>query len=519
MDKKSLKKLPLGISTFSEIIQENYVYVDKTEQIYQMVTGGKYYFISRPRRFGKSLLVSTLAELFSGNKELFKNLWIGHSDYDWQKYPVIRFDFSSISTVSVDELRYDIIGTLEENAADYDVDITKQQTITGKFKALIKRLASKERMVILVDEYDKPILDHVDNPLEARVYREVLKSLYIAIKGSDQYIRFVLLTGVSKFAKTSIFSGINNLRDITLSKFYATLFGYTHQELSDNFQNHLIAQVPAVGETVSSVIQNMRWQYDGYQFFQNCEPVFNPYSVLTSLTENALENYWFATGTPTFLIELLKTGQYSLDHIYQPIMSAHELDAFEPDAIKISALLYQTGYLTIIDYDRNAKMYTLDFPNHEVASAFNLLVSTSFTQLTENQTKTYAAHILKTFIHQDMTELQAVLQNFFNEMPYNVHIRREFDLHIIIFSVFKLIGIEVDPEVVTSLGRADLVVSLQKLVYVIELEFNGSAAQALEQIKDKKYYEKYENTGKQITLVGINFDESTKTVSLESQTI
>jgi len=527
MAEQKLKKLPLGLSDFKKIIDGDYVYVDKTQLIYELIAGGDYYFLSRPRRFGKSLLISTLEELFSGNKKLFENLWIGKSGYTWPVYPIIHFDFSSISNLSVQELRQDIIDTIEEIAITYAIEVPKQQTIAGKFKALIKQLATINQVVILVDEYDKPILDHIDNLDEAKAQRAVLKSLYTAIKGSDRYIKFLLLTGVSKFAKTSIFSGINNLRDITLSKQYATLLGYTHQELTDNFADYLEKQVPEIGDTVPAVIKNMQQQYDGYQFFQNSELVFNPYSVLTSFTENALGNYWFATGTPTFLITLMKTSTYPLNRIYQPIMSADELDGFEPNDIKITALLYQTGYLTIKDYNKNSKGYTLDFPNYEVASAFNLLVSTSFTQLTGDQTKTYAAQIAQAFAQKNMVELQNILQSFFNEMPYNVHIKREFDLQIIIFSVFKLIGIEVDSEVVTSLavpaeafsegwGRADLVVSLPKLVYVIELKFNKTAQEALSQIQDKKYYEKYLNSGKKITLLGINFDEPTKTVSLES---
>jgi len=530
MAEQKLKKLPLGISTFSEIIQEGYVYVDKTEHIYNMVTGGKYYFISRPRRFGKSLLVSTLAELFSGNKELFRDLWIAQSSYDWPVYPVIRFDFSAIGHRTTADLIINIDVRLDTIARDFKLDVSNYPSIDSKFQEIIIQLSKINKVIILIDEYDKPILDHIDDVKEAKAQREVLKSLYSVIKGSDQYLKFVLLTGVSKFSKTSIFSGINNLLDISMDGRYATLLGYTKKEVENYFVDYLEQLAKNQSGTYVETVRKITDYYDGYQFAEETDRVFNPYSTMACFEASVYRKFWFRTGTPAFLIELIKTGNYPLSALYQPIMSAEELDAFEPNDIKITALLYQAGYLTIKKYHRENDDYTLDFPNHEVASAFNLLLSSTFTQLTYRRSKTYAAKIAQTFICNNMAELQQVLQNFFNEMPYNVHISREFDLQIVIFSVFKLIGIEVDPEVVTSLGRADLVVSLPqpshkasagtaRLVYVIELKFNKSAKEALDQIQDKKYYEKFLNIGKQITLVGINFESETKMVSLESQEI
>jgi len=516
MVEKKLKKLPLGISTFSEIIQENYVYVDKTEHIYQMVTGGKYYFLSRPRRFGKSLLVSTLEELFFGSRELFKNLWIAKSDYDWQKYPVIRFDFSAIGHRTTDDLITNINVRLDTIARDYELDVTRYPSIDSKFQEIIIQLSRTNKVVILVDEYDKPILDHIDNPIESKAQREVLKSLYSVIKGSDRFLRFVLLTGVSKFAKTSIFSGINNLRDISLSEEYSTFFGYTHRELVDNFTPHLEKQIPALGSAIHVVIENLENQYDGYRFAKNAALLFNPYSVLTSLTEHTLGNYWFETGTPTFLVDLLQKNDYRPETLIQPVLNAGSLGSFESDNIPLASLLFQTGYLTIKGYDPKTDNYLLGVPNREVNSGLTLYLVDAFTRLPASESLQYAQLITKTFVNGDMVKLQQRLQEFCNHMPYTVHIKSEYQFQFVLYAIFALIGVTVDPEVTTSLGRADLIVGFPKLVYVIELKFNKTAKEALEQIQNKKYYEKYENTDKQITLVGINFESETKTVSLES---
>ncbi len=520
MVEQKLKKLPLGLTTFSEIIRDDYVYVDKTESIYQLVTGGKYYFLSRPRRFGKSLLVSTLTEFFSGNRELFKHLWIGQSDYDWPVHPVIRFDFSEMSSFSVQCLQEDIIGIINEIAALYGIEVpASKTTITGKFKSLIIQLSKINKVVILIDEYDKPILDHIDNPEEAKAQREILKSLYSVIKGSDQYLKFVLLTGVSKFAKTSVFSGINNLSDISMDRRYATMLGYLRDELGIYFGDYLERFSKKLSISVNELETKLVNYYDGYHFTKESAPVFNPYSVMLSLDAQEIEDYWFKTGTPTFLVKLLRKHDYDVDTVTHPVINKASLDAFEPDDIELAALLFQTGYLTIKGYDSATGNYTLGVPNREVSDGLTIQLVDAFTGLQANKSIQYAQRIFKTFVDGDMTKLEQVLQEFFNKMPYTVHVKSESQLQFVLYAIFALIGVTVDPEVTTSLGRADLVVGFPKLVYVIELKFNKTAHEALEQIQDKKYYEKYENIDKQITLVGINFDSETKTVSLESQVI
>lgn len=376
MAEQKLKKLPLGYSDFKRIIDEDCIYVDKTELIHKMIHGGGYYFISRPRRFGKSLLVSTLAELLAGNKKLFKNLWITSSDYAWPQHPVIRFDFSSIGNRTVEDLITNISVRLDTIARDYKINIARYPSIDSKFQELITQLFKVNKVVILIDEYDKPILDHIDNTNEAKAQREVLKSLYSVIKGSDQYLRFVLLTGVSKFSKTSIFSGINNLEDITLDREYATLLGYTDQELINTLDKHLRQQIPILGKTVLDVVTNLTNQYGGYRFAQNAEYVLNPNSVFLSLNDHSLENYWFETGTPTCLIKSLKQNTYDLKNLSrQLILSEKSVESSDIENLSMISLLLQTGYLTIQKYDSQTQNYTLTIPNWEVGNGFLTLAS------------------------------------------------------------------------------------------------------------------------------------------------
>jgi len=519
VSEKNIKKLPLGITDFKEIIESGCVYVDKTADIYQMIFGGKYYFISRPRRFGKSLLVSTLAELFAGNKKLFNNLWIVHSNYDWQEYPVIKIDFSGIDYSTSERLEKSLIQSLRTTAIQYNVALANTDSPKDMFSALIDQLAKKNKVVLLVDEYDKPIIDNIHDVQQAEKQRFILQNFYSTIKAKDAVLRFVLLTGVSKFAKTSVFSGINNLTDISMDERYATMFGYTQQEIRDYLGDYISRLSKKQKTDYEETMRNLTNYYDGYQFVENAERVFNPYSVLRCCDEGKYKNYWFTTGTPTFLIALLQKNNYDLETFTDPVLNENSLGSFEIDAIELSALLFQTGYLTIKAYDPITNNYTLGIPNREVNSGLTINLVDAFTRLPADKSLQYARKITHAFIKSDMIELQTVLQEFFNRMPYTVHVTDESKLQFVLYAIFALIGVAVDPEVTTSIGRADLVVTFPKLVYVIELKFNKTAQEALAQIQDKRYYEKYENLGKKITLLGINFDAASKTVMLESRLI
>ncbi len=366
-----IKDLSIYISNFKDMIQGNYLYIDKTEYIYKLFKGYKhYYFLSRPRRFGKSLLLSTLKELFLGNKELFKDLWIYSSDYKWQEYPVIYLDFSIIPHLTAQELRRSLNNKLKEIAQEHNINLNYSDTPEESLTSLIKSLSQKNPVVILIDEYDKPILDHLKNIEQAQEQRNILKSFYDIIKESDQYLRAVFLTGVSRFSKTSLFSGINNLNDISLKPETAQLLDYTQQELEMHFRFYIESFANKLNISNQELLKELKNWYNGYRFSKENIYVYNPFSVLYSLNDKDFINYWFESGTPTFLIHLMSKQYYSIENIDQEEVSQETLGNFDIDNIPLVPLLFQTGYLTIADYDQATQKFKLKFPNYEVKYSF-----------------------------------------------------------------------------------------------------------------------------------------------------
>ncbi len=373
-----MKMLPIGIQTFSELIQKNYVYIDKTSIIYDMISMGKHYFIARPRRFGKSLLVSTLADIFSGKKELFEGLAISSLPYDWKQYPVIMISFADIPATTPEELEKVLRHYLQEIAHRYDIRLNTETPSEQMLRELVMELAKKEQVVILVDEYDYPILRYVHEESTAHAMREALKNFYGVIKGLDKYLKFVLLTGVSKFSQTSVFSGLNNLNDISLDRKFNTLLGYTKDEILNNFQPYLLQAAEYNDCSLENLFTRITAWYDGYCFSadKNALRVYNPYSVLLFLSKKKFSNYWFATGTPTFLINLFKKYQYDVQNFEQAEATEGELGAFEIENISLKVLLFQTGYLTIQSYNSRINVYSLTYPNREVRDSFDRILST-----------------------------------------------------------------------------------------------------------------------------------------------
>ncbi len=514
-----MKKLPLGIQSLSALINNNNVYIDKTRFVYQMVMGNRYYFLFRPRRFGKSLLVSTLAELFSGNRELFGNLWIASSDYDWAPHPVIHLDFTKMDYKDPDRLEQSLILRLKTIACFYGASVIETPSAKDLFNHLIEQLAHINQVVVLIDEYDKPILEHIDNSDRARAQREWLGSFYGVLKDSGSHLRFVFLTGVTKFSQASIFSGLNHLTDISLDESYAAMLGYTYEEIQEYLADHVALISKKLKISVDEIMLKLHEYYDGYQFAENSERMFNPYSVLTCLDKQKFGFHWFDTGTPTFLTRLIKKIAYSPSELDQPVLDASRLGAVDVDKIPLTALLFQTGYLTIKQFDFETQDYTLDFPNSEVRDAFITHLTDLFIELPPEQTKYYAKEIAQALKQNNLDDVQKLLQDLFNKMPQVTHVKYERDVHFMLYCIFKLIGIEVDSEVVTSIGRADLVVKLSQRVYVIELKLDQPAQVALEQIQDRRYYEKYLNTNCDIILVGCAVDSKTKKIDLVYQAL
>lgn len=390
-----MKKLPIDVSDIETMITGNYIYVDKTKLIYDLITGGRLYFLSRPRRFGKSLLISTLKEIYTGNKALFKDLWIGNSGYDWVKYPVVHLDFSGISYTSVEALTADLSWKLENIAQSFAIRIEDAPSLITKLCSLVTQLALKSRVVVLVDEYDYPLLRNLHALKKAEALRDTLSSFFAALKGLDSAgcIKSIFITGVTKFSKTSIFSGMNNLNDISLDLATADLLGYSEEEIKCFFKEPITLFSKTKNLSEETIFNEMKTWYNGYTFSENpkAQKVYNPFSMLYYLQKQQLENYWFESGTPTFLIDLLKSHYRTSEGFWEKaggldsiVVSRKSLGAFDIEAkLPVFTLLFQTGYLTIKSYDPKLKAYTLGCPNEEVKQSLTtyLMATTTLSSI------------------------------------------------------------------------------------------------------------------------------------------
>ena len=513
-----MKKLPIGIQTFAEIIQEEYPYVDKTRHIAELIQAGKYFFLSRPRRFGKSLLISTLRELFLGHQALFKGLFI-YDKIAWQPHPVIEMDFSTFDQATEMELRESLSRSLDRINTIHQLDVDPQGFKTY-FHTIISRLYEKygKKVVILIDEYDKPITDWIDDMPKARIYQELLRDFYLVLKGSDRYLHFVLITGVSKFSRISVFSGLNNLQDITLSPQFATLLGYTQAELESYFAEHLHALATEQGLTLAQLLTHIKTWYNGYSW-NAIERLYNPFSILNLLAQQRFSNYWFASATPTFLIKWIKNTQIDIVEFENKKVSDLVFDSYEIDNLNIFSLLFQTGYLTITHIEQSARLlrqYTLNYPNLEVKEAFITYLLASFTQNRLDEIQP-AADDLITYLREERLEAFINLMTaLFAKIPYPLHIQQEAYYHSLFYMILVLMGVEIDLEVLTDKGRIDGVLSFDDKVYLIEFKYGKKGTQvdtlieqALWQIQTKGYQERFLNDPRPCLLLAVVFIDKT----------
>jgi hypothetical protein len=505
-----LKKLPLGVTTFAKMRdkKENYLYVDKTNIAYDLINGGIYYFLSRPRRFGKSLFLDTLADIFLGKKELFEGLYI-YDKWNWEEqYPVIRIDFAKGQLQSSDDLKEKIEEILEENEKALDVNCDNSVNSRKCFSTLIKRTCEKynKKVVILIDEYDKPILDNIINVDVVKDIRDGLGNFYSVIKGSDKYLKFVFMAGVSKFSKMNLFSGLNNLQDITIMKKYSTICGYTHDDIKTTFIEHL--------KDVD--LDKLKQWYNGYNYFG--DPVYNPYDILLFISnECEYRNYWWGTGNPRFLIEKLKTSSYNIPQIESIITNAETLDSFDIEYIDLVALLWQTGYLT---FDKKVEkrekiFYKLKIPNKEIQFSLNEL----FLKYLTNQTTEIIQYQDEIYddITLDIQNLKTTLISLFASIPYNNYVKNELAHYegyyaTVVFTYLVSLGFECITEDATNKGRIDLTIKLPNRIVIIEFKVDIKE-KALKQIKQRKYYEKYLDDKKEIFIVGICFGSVDKNIT------
>jgi hypothetical protein len=511
MTVSKIKKLPIGIPSFEEIVSNDYMYIDKTDLIHKLITTGKYYFLSRPRRFGKSLLCSTLEALFQGKRDLFKGLWIDQNgDWDWKDHPVIHISMVNISHDTPELLQNGLQEEISTIAKRYNIVFDGITTLSGKFSFLITELAKSGKVVLIIDEYDKPVLKHLDNVEVAEKMRNILGSFYGPIKALDPYLRFVLLTGITRFSRASIFAELNNLNDISMDDRYATMCGYTENELVQSFVHHIEEAVEVLSLPSKELIAEIRTYYDGYRFSRNGERVFNPFSVLLFFDKHAFDNYWFATGTPTFLIKLLKKQQYPLEVYSEMPATFEELGSFDVDFIPLTTILFQAGYLTIKRYDKETGYYILGFPNKEVESAFVNFIAKNIMQLAPSIFFDYARRIKAALEAHDVELFIQEFDGLLAHINYELHSEKNF--HLIFYLITEVAGMKVATEFMTARGRIDVVLSTARYFYIFELKTDDSSAKAMEQIKKKNYHQIFVDKGKMVTLVGMSFDTKRRCV-------
>jgi hypothetical protein len=478
--------------------------VDKTEKIFDLVKNPKgVYFLSRPRRFGKSLLISTLNEIFEGERELFKDLWIYKSDYAWEKYPVVSIDFSRKKAENKEDLKGFILHQLKNIANKYGVSLERDQ-YDEAFDELLTKLSGINKVVILIDEYDKPIIDNIENKELAVELREILKGFYTIIKACDEYIRFVLLTGVSKFSKAGVFSGLNNLEDISMDASHSSLLGITPKEMDSSFKEYIDQFAESEGSSKTELIEKITYWYNGFCFSGICKKVFNPFSALLLFKKLSFSNYWFESATPSFLIKLIKEKELDLKRLDGVKVDESAFSSYEIENLKIIPILFQTGYLTITDYDKERMEYTLAYPNFEVKNSMTKCLAEAYSFVERELVHGYAWKLIDALRSNNFDTFFDTMRIFFADIPYDLQISKEKYYQTVFYLIFSLIGLKVEAEVKTNKGRIDAVI-IDKDIYIFEFKFNGDKDQALAQIKEKRYFEKYQGTDRKIYLFGVEF--------------
>ncbi|MDR2764155.1 MAG: ATP-binding protein [Tannerella sp.] len=505
-----MKKLPIGIQSFSNLRKGDYLYVDKTADIHRIVTGGHIYFLSRPRRFGKSLLISTLEELFKGNSELFEGLYI-YDKWDWtQSYPVIRIDWTAIQHFSKEEMERDMSVFLKSLANSYGISLFSEYA-SGMFRELIENLYQKtgKKVVVLIDEYDVPILDAIGKP-EMEGVREFLPNFYRQLKANDNCLRFIFLTGISKFSKVSIFSALNSVNDITMSEKYVSLCGYTQQELECYFAEYIEETARKYGETTETIVDAIRNWYDGYSWDGETS-VYNPFSTLLFFENKVFSNYWFGTGTPAFLMELF-TKRNDLSVLLQPVhVGSDAFESWDPDLVTEIPLLFQTGYLTVkgqktVDWEPE---YTLEMPNREVRMSMQNHLLFAYTSYPLENVNGLRKAMQRQILLNDMEGLENSLRKMLAHVPCQLHGKSEAYYHSIFLVWMSMLGFNIQGEISTSRGRIDAVWEQAGTVVVAELKYGAGKQteslldEALAQIRDRRYCEKY--IDRPIKLLGIAF--------------
>ena len=506
------KLYPIGIQNFEKLREYGYCYVDKTELLFDLVSKGQYYFLSRPRRFGKSLMISTLHSYFDGRKDLFNGLGISYLEKEWKKYPVLHIDLNTGKYDSVSTLT----GILDEYLTRWENLYGRSEAEKGlerRFAGIIRRAHEKtgKQAVILVDEYDKPLLAAIGNDALQDEFRNILKAFYGALKSEDGHIRFAMLTGVTKFGKISVFSDLNNLNDISMDEKYVRICGITEDELTGNFSDDILALAENNGQTADEARARLKEDYDGYHFYPYSPGIYNPFSLLNTFSKGRYGSYWFETGTPTYLAELLKKSGCDLEQMSHVEVDSDTIDSIFADKNPIP-VIYQSGYLTIKKYDPRFGIYELGFPNREVEEGFMNFLLPYYA----NVSKTNSPFEIKRFVTDiesgDISGFMGRLQTFLAGCPYELAKDIELYYQNVLFIVFRLAGLYTMVEYHTSKGRIDLVLQTEKYVYIMEFKLDGSAEEAIAQIREKEYALPFAKDGRTVYEIGVNFSSAARNI-------
>ena len=512
---KQLKKCPLGIQTFSEVREGDYIYIDKTDMVYRMTQSFKYVFLSRPRRFGKSLLASTLHSYFAGKKELFKGLAIERLETEWAEHPVLHFDMSTAKHMDKETLEQELSGKLSDYEKIYGKSDPGKTKLNQRLECLIVHAYEKtgRQAVVLIDEYDAPLLDVVHEDELLPQLRQVMRNFYSPLKACDPYLRFVFLTGITKFSQMSIFSELNNLKNVSMMPEYAGICGITEEELTEQLADYVEALAESQGKTHEEALQQLKQNYDGYHFCWPSPDIFNPFSLLNALSDKRVGSYWFASGTPTYLIEMMRKFGVAPSQIGPTEAMASAFDAPTERMTSLTPLLYQSGYTTIKDYNPISGLYTLDIPNSEIRIGLMESLLPNYVQSAANEGLTAIADMYMALLEGDLDGMLRQLQQFLLTVPYCDNTNYEGHYQQMLYVIFSLLGRYVDVEVRTATGRVDMVMQAFGKLYLFELKLNRSAAAAMQQINLNDYPARFSQSGLPIVKVGINFDTATRTLS------
>lgn len=518
----TMRKYPIGIQTFSEIIRDGYVYVDKTDLAWQMAHYAKYVFLSRPRRFGKSLLASTLNAYFSGERELFAGLKIMQLEQEWRRYPVLRLDLSGAKHLSPPLVQKELIRVLEPYEQVYgknDSELTPGMRLAGIIMRAYEQ--SKERVVVLIDEYDAPLLDVLHEEEELKEMREVMQEFYQRLKMLDPYIKFCFITGITKFSQLSIFSTINNLKNVSMLPAFSSICGITENEVKHYFTEEISLMASDYELTPEEMFLRIKERYDGYHFSAVSEDVYNPFSLLNAFGDKELKNYWFESGTPTFLIrqmQYFRTDITSLDRLEVPSSAFDQPTENMDDALP---LLYQSGYLTIKDYNREAEIYTLSIPNQEVRIGYTQGLLPAYIGLKSSDVQMgFAYKFWKALKEGDIDQAMQEMQSYMASIPYVEGFKKKLQdaatkegfYEYTMYLIFSMLNVYVRTQVKCAGGRIDLVVDMPDAVYVFELKVNDTAENALRQIDDKGYAIPYQSGDRRVVKVGVKIAPDNRTV-------